>query len=126
MLATIRIKIGVTSIERKFEERFIPWTSTNTPFHYETDTETYLSMTPTIANEVWEFVNSEVQRGAVIEVHYGAWLDNVTHPETSAGVIRLAKSHVDSQQSQLEADSLQSIQEHLEKQLADLKATARY
>lgn len=122
----IRIEIGVTSRVRQFDEAFKPTITYTESFIYHSDLLHYTTLVPTIVSFIWSYVQSEKMAGAIVQTHVAIWLDNVTHPWTGAGVVKLPKGHRDTQLSNEEFTSAQILQDHLTGNILDVKNGAKY
>jgi len=123
---TLRINIGCTSRIRQTWEAFQPTITYTAPFLYTTNLQDYATLVPTIAQTVYSYVADEQLSGAIVETHVQLWLDNVTHPDVAAGVVRLPKGSRDTQLSNEDFSSAQVLEDHLNGNILDIKNTARY
>lgn len=124
--ASVTISIGVHSWKRIDDKPFRPTRSWGESFHYRATTEDYLQYTASIANDIWNYV--QVQRSFLAEnaIVVGITIANVTHPTPAAGVVPLAKQHIDYRLSGQEFNSAQVLSDQLDKHIADLKQKAKY
>lgn len=125
MTASINIDVGVKS-QRQTNEPFRPTSIVVEAFHYVTDEASYLSETPGVATQVFEFL--ELQRASLWEnsLSFHVTLENTTEVQMAKGLIPMPKGHRDGAMAGGEADSPEVIQKWLNTAIADLLQKAKY
>lgn len=122
----VRIQVGQQSKVRLNSEPFRPTKTYSAVFQYSTNLDDYQDTTAAAADEIWTHLVSERALGAEITTHCAVWLDNVTHPVAAKGVVKLPKGHIDTALSDLEFVSAQTLEDHLNNLVLNLRTNAKY
>lgn len=126
MNAEVRIQVGVQAKRRYNDEPFRPSRSTSSAWIWETDLDTYKTLTPTIAASVYTQVQQDRASGAEAFTHITIRIDNITHPTPAKGVVVLPKAHRDFGITDIEFTSAAVIQKQIEDTVADLRQHSKY
>lgn len=128
MNADVKINATVMSKVRLNSEPFRPTITYNNDFHWKTDLNNYPTILAAAEQALLKLVADEIDKGAESTVHVGIWLDNVTHPPTAAGVVKLPKAHHDFTWTQLELEGnpVGTIADALANVVVNLKNSAKY
>lgn len=124
--ADVNINIGVKSTKRDHFEPFKPTSIRTEAFHYTTDLDSYPALVDTISTNVFSHVEEQRLLGWQTTTLYSVRLDNPTHPATGAGVVKLAKGHLDGSLSDEEFQSSLNLKNTLSTIIGDLKTRAKY
>jgi hypothetical protein len=127
MNADVTIRASLLCSYRS-DEPFKPTITYTHAGSLETDIDHYRTTVPGFVVSLWDIV--VIERGLLpyrnIDLHVSVTVDNVTHPPTAAGVVKLPKAHRDFHLTDLEIVGVAPITEAISKVIDELKGQTGY
>lgn len=124
--ADISIKATVSSVLRLDSEPFRPTRTWSETFIEATNTADYRTASETLGNKVFDYVESERQRGCRTDLHLSITLSNATHAPVARGVVPLAKGHRDAAVTDIGLTDADVVTDSVNNIVADLTTQAKY